>query len=1170
MGTPPIQPPELEPDSGPATDPPPQGRRRWRVWRTLLISLALFLLAVGLIGQYFLQDARLARLLREQLSAALQTSVDLQVRRSGWHRFEVLELAIGGDSRTPPFLQIERLGVYPRPGRLWDKRLHLDSLVVQGLRVNLSWQDSLLLPAWLGLDDSTAVEDNSGTDPLEYLRLLADKGWRVDSTRIILRDLRVGLSGQQGGRPLDLDSPPLGLTLRLPELDPAALRALAQGELPPRVLASMLLAWSGDWRERASGSGTETGAGLRPLPLPPDTRETLRLAGLELERSPEILQGLDLSAELVRDTLRLGVQLEARPRDLALRWESRRLPLPTYLLTRLELTWPVRENPLQAQLGFELELSGPGLATTARATARLVQQSPGWSLRADWSQSLKSRLAELDPLGRALELPALGGDLALDLTGSLQLEVDSTLSGGTGRYRETLVATAGRLELPESGLAVVDLQIKQTLRADLDLADPLPSQPELDLTGRVGRLELGLAPLDDPRDLDLALHIRGRGSRDSLDLTGELSMAHWQQGRLDLSLSGRLPSLTEWSEDCQSWLDQPERFQQLPLVLDLETSQLSLDGLDASLAGGLRTSAQVRCGQGLDFWLEAVPGGLQVNAAGQRLDVPLHRLLLEGHAWLGPLDNPIPWPDTLVVELRPDPLPPMTLQLGRQGQQARLLQSWKGFDLPRLLAMLPPAWQPADVDLKTGRAFLECDLLLGADGLPLGGTAGLGVNGVRAEVPGYGVEELELRLDLALDSLGVDYVLAGAGEALNMHDPVWSWEGLSLAGSGRVQAPLTRILADSLWLEPGRGGAWPADLTLELGLRSLNLSAQLTASLADWRNQRPDEARLVLFMGGAGQLRPWPGLRLTGKLGLEESFTNLGQGRYHTRGRLHARLDSLAWQGSAALEELALDLPFEQVLTLEPVFGLESDRRRSPLDWSGLRAWDRRQPEFEERSVARREGRDGEGWALHVAKARYDNWSLEALMVDLRPGQGRLDIPEFRFNLFGGGVRGSAAVVGLDSTRYALDCALIGLDSRYFEFGDRLGGGKGRKGRKGGLVHAVLNLEGQGLDLQALDQLRGQLRMPDLDREVTLNLLRALDAQGVDPSIGRIRRLLELPGFRYRVERVEFDVAHGFARPRVSLRKSPFSPLPDVAIPMSPLPLGFMVRNFALAGEETP
>jgi hypothetical protein len=143
---------------------------------------------------------------------------------------------------------------------------------------------------------------------------------------------------------------------------------------------------------------------------------------------------------------------------------------------------------------------------------------------------------------------------------------------------------------------------------------------------------------------------------------------------------------------------------------------------------------------------------------------------------------------------------------------------------------------------------------------------------------------------------------------------------------------------------------------------------------------------------------------------------------------------------------------------------------------------------------------------------------------------------------------------------------LIGLDSRHFEFGGGAGGG----GAAQGLVNAVLHLEGAGLDLRSLDQLRGQLRMPDLDRQVTLNLLRALDAQGVDPSIGKVRRLLELPGFRYRVERVDFDVAHGFARPRVSLRKSPFSPLPDVAIPMSPLPLGFMIRNFALAEEETP
>jgi hypothetical protein len=151
--------------------------------------------------------------------------------------------------------------------------------------------------------------------------------------------------------------------------------------------------------------------------------------------------------------------------------------------------------------------------------------------------------------------------------------------------------------------------------------------------------------------------------------------------------------------------------------------------------------------------------------------------------------------------------------------------------------------------------------------------------------------------------------------------------------------------------------------------------------------------------------------------------------------------------------------------------------------------------------------------------------------------------------------------------RYALDCSLIGLDSRYFEFGDRA---KGGASKARGLVNAVMHVEGEGLDLGALDQLRGQLRMPELDRQVTLNLLRALDAQGVDPSIGKVRKLLELPGFKYRVEAVDFDVAHGFARPKVALRKSPFSPLPDVSIPMSPLPLGFMVRNFALAEEEAP
>jgi len=1153
----PTPPPEGGAPAAPAEGPPPAPRRPRRVWRWLLLAA---LLGVGVLvaaSAWFLQEERLSRLVREQLGLALDTPVELTLRRRGLHAFEALDLRIGGDSLAPPFLEIARLGLYPRPGRLLDKRLCLDSLVVEGLRLRLAWRDSLLLPAWLAASDSTAPDSAAG-DPFRHLAMLADHGWQVDSTRIVVRDLRLGLHGSQSGRPLALDSPPFALDLALPRLGPAALRDLSRRELPPQLLARLLLGWSGSWTDSARGGS------LRPLPLPPGTLATLREAGLDLERHPDILQEWKLDLGLARDTLRLASALVLRPRDLDLRWQRRALPLPRRLAASLDVSLPVRATPLEARLDLALDVEGVGLESRSRLLGRLTRLDSSWRARGRLEQTLVADLDRLGELGRAVEAPALAGDLRLDLRAEAELSLDSSFVTGSGRYSEELVLSSSRLGLPESGVEVGGLRLRQSLAAGLDLADPLPRAPRLELEGSVGTASLGLAPLDEPEQLDLRLSLRGAGPGDSLDLAMDLSVGRWQQGRVDVSVNGRLPGLAEWMRDSEAWMAAPQRFQDLPLQVDVETGRLDLGGLDPSLAGGVRASARLTCGRGVDLWLEAVPGDLVVEAAGQRLDLPLHRLEVEGRLRLGPLDTAMPWPDTLWLEARPDPLPPLTLQLGRMGPEARLRTRWDGFDLPRLLALLPAAWQPEGVDLAAGKAFLEADLRLGADAMPRHGTAGLSMTGLRASSSGYGVEGLDLRLDLAMDSLGVDFVVEGQGEAIRQDEPAWQWDGLTLAGSGRVALPFQAVLEDSLFLEPGRGGPWPAEATLELGLRSLQLGSRLRADLGDWRSQRPDSVRLELRMGGDGLVRPWPGLGLAGTVEVEQDLRALGGGRYHTEGFCRARLDSLAWRKEASLERLELDLPISQTFQLDPVFALDADRRLGPVDWNSLRGWDRRLPDFQDRPI-RRPGREGEGWALRVARARYEAWSLETLLMDLRVGQGRLDIPEFRLDLFGGGVQGSAEVVGLDSTSYGLDCSLIGLDSRYFEFGDRATG----QGQRG-LVHAVLDLEGRGLDLAALDHLRGSLRMPDLDRQVTLNLLRALDAQGVDPSIGRIRRLLELPGFRYRVERVEFDVGNGFARPRVSLRKSFLSPLPDVAIPMSPLPLGFMVRNFALASEETP
>jgi len=1123
-------------------------------------ALALLVLLVVAVAAYLLQDERLSRLLSKELGAALGAPVALRLERKGVDHWVLRQLAVGDSTDGASFVELEQLGLHLRSARLWDRRLCLDSLVIAGLSLNLRWEDSLLLPDWLPVSDSTAVEDTASTDPMALLRLLADKGWGVDSSRLVLRKVRLRVRGHQGARALHLNSPPLDMELRTPALAPRDLHAIARGEVPAALLASLAGSWSGAWGD-AGGAG-----GLRPLPLPPALLASLAESGLRLEQGQDLRQQMDMGLTLERDTLRLQAGAGLCPADIAATYGSRALPLPQELSSAFHMELPLRTPALGAKGGMDLSLRAAGLRSSARASFRVDQVKEGWRSHARWRQELVVDAAPLAPLLRVLDAPLVEGDVRLNLEAEGRMLLDSSLSHGKGAWEEVLRVKSRRLALPGEGVELEGLDLTQRLEAEVDLADPLPRNPRLSLRGTLDRAGLALAPLEDPRRLDFRLELSGGGPRDSLRVAADLTVAQWQDGRMDMSVVGALPALAQWAEDYQAWLDHPERLQALPLVMDLESSRLSLDGLDPTISGGVRASAHVECGKGLRFLLELVPDALVVEVAGERLAAPLHRLEVEGGARLGPLSAPIPWPDTLWAQCRPDPLPPVQLRMKGLGDQARVELDWARLSVPRLLALLPPSFQPEGITVGAGTASVAAQVLLGTDAMPVEGRVRLDLAGGTVAVPGYGTEGLDMGVVMTLDTLGTDWSVEARVATLRQEEPLWSWEGLGLSGAGRVDLPLHLVMNDSLWLDPGRGGALAGGGDLRFELASLDLAGKASLRLNDWRAYMPDLLTLEMAMGGKRQLRPWPGLRLAGSVALDQRLERREDGLFHTQGRLGCRLDSLSWQQSARVEDLVLDLPFSQHFALEPEFSLPTDARLQPVAWNGLRARERRQPAFGPGYARRDEAGEGQGWPLRMGRARYDAWSVEELVADLRIGQGRLDLPEFRCALFGGGARGAVQVVGLDSTAYALDCSLIGLDSRYFQFGDRLGGGAGSHG----LVNAVLHLEGAGTDMGALEGLQGQLRMPDLDRQVTLNLLGALDAQGVDPSIGKVKRLLSLPGFRYRVERVDFDLAHGFARPKVALRKSPFSPLPDVDMPMSPLPLAFMVRNFAISTEETP
>jgi len=279
-------------------------------------------------------------------------------------------------------------------------------------------------------------------------------------------------------------------------------------------------------------------------------------------------------------------------------------------------------------------------------------------------------------------------------------------------------------------------------------------------------------------------------------------------------------------------------------------------------------------------------------------------------------------------------------------------------------------------------------------------------------------------------------------------------------------------------------------------------------------------------------------------------------------------LDEVQYEDLATLSQVRTDLSIGQLLDLDhPDYLALGTLEQPPADWNSQLTLLRSAPGVASLSPA--------GWSVEVAKVNSMDWVLEDLALDLRIAGRRLDCPQLQARAYGGTIAGSAWLNlpgDLYDPAYGLELWATGLDSRRFRFSGPAG--KTKKGFFGGAKPAedrldlVLNLEGAGISLDALDIATGRLRLPSPGRQVTLNLLWALDERGADPTIGRIRKLLDLPGFKYSMESLDFDLSNGFVKPRVALRKSPFSPLPSVVFPMSPLPLGFLVRTFALTEEE--
>lgn len=1177
--------PPAAPDGAPA----PARRRRFR-WRWLFLALLSAPLLLSLALALLLPDRRLERLLADELSRQLGASVSLRLDRRGLGSWTIDSLTIAGDEGRPPFLRLDRLRLRARPSTLLDRRLSLDSLVLEGLELGLVWNDGLDLPAWLdsllsAAPDSAAAaaaaaEPDSTADgsPFAWLRPLASAGLTVDSTRFVLRGARLRLQGTDEDRRVDLASPPLDVSLRLPRLEEADLAELADGRLPSRLLAGALLGWTGAWSDAA----WRAGEGLRPLPMPPALRATFAEAELGVGLKERLAQNLDAELTLAADTLRLEGRAALSPSELDLLFEGAPLPLPASFESRLQLDWPLRAPELRLEGRLDWALSGPGLAADGGVGFALSRPDSLWLVRGRLGQRASGE--RIGPwLPPALAGEGLDGAASFDFGVDFELRLDEGFAPLSGELDERLELSLPRLRWAAMGVELDSLRLEQRLRAGLlAAADGLwPRDPRLEAS-----LSLASAVYADSsgrwpaRGVSGALTLTGGGPADSLELAADLGLEEALGARLDGSAGGRLPGPRRLAELAGLWAEAPERVLEQPLWFALESGRLPLDPWDPDLRGHLRLSIFAASADGaLALEGEGIPDRLAYLYDGDTLAIPLHRLGFAGS--LRPLRRADgSWAATTEgFRLEPDPLGPLTFALREEAGRARLLADWPALRVERLLQLTPPALLPEDLPPFSASLDLSLDAALDAAWWPDSLALDLDLRDGATVYEGYAADTLSLaaRLDWAADSLR----FAGAGrvERVTQEDPAWSWADFAFDFAGGLLLPEDSLLADPTgWLERPDGSA---SMALSATLRGEPLGFGLDLELAgpDWRDPLGLGGRLDGRLDTPGPVEPWPGLVLGADLGWKIGVEARGGGEVLVEGRLDGGVERLVWEKTARLEGLRLELPFRQELTWNLDGGVlwPAPEGRPPLDWNALRAMDRDKPPAAIGAAAALRRGTVRGWALRIDHLAWETFEVHEFVADLRLADGRLDCPEFRLQAFAGDLKGAFRVAGFDDPAYAFDLACVGLDSRNFRFGREAPAEKavaaGRRGSRTGdkvRLDAQLHLEGRGADLSAVDRLEGRLRMPALGREVTLNLLIALDARGVDPSIGRVRRLLELPGFKYRVDALDFTFAHGFVRPQVELRKSPFSPLPDVTVPMSPLPLGFLVKNFALSEEETP
>jgi hypothetical protein len=333
-----------------------------------------------------------------------------------------------------------------------------------------------------------------------------------------------------------------------------------------------------------------------------------------------------------------------------------------------------------------------------------------------------------------------------------------------------------------------------------------------------------------------------------------------------------------------------------------------------------------------------------------------------------------------------------------------------------------------------------------------------------------------------------------------------------------------------------------------LALPDLNTSGSFTAQIAEMNSAMRLQAQFDLQQSVDDTLRLPQGIKLRGNSDFRiriEADTAVAQ----ITARIATKDLSFFMPGNILIRDVNTDLQLRQGVDLvhKRLIGSPAYKIATPssafMDYMIYREfYEGRLPGFSHVQIGRIEVMD---------------YAVEDIDLELWVGEGRLEIPAMKANIYGGNMGGR---MELDLAEGDLQKASYEINAHFANINSDLLLPKNQRESRQGIINANLDLHGTGLDMMTGIKLEGQAYITRIGPKVADNLLRSLDPQGKDSSI-RSTRLLINQGFKPKL--MTFVLRHGYLYPEIIFDQPWYFPmrLSGGKVELARIPLEFFLRG---------